>query len=360
MACGKIRHMFPGGNTSLGFFSYYNNIIGQDDADRIFIIKGGPGVGKSTFMKKIGAQLLEIGYDVEFFHCSSDNNSLDGVMIPKLGVAFMDGTAPHVMEPRNPGAVDEILNFGEFWNGEGIREHKAEILDINRDIAGIFARTYKYLNAARSIWDNSADIYSSVVKNGEINRLADELINELFAGIPTSVTAGKQRSMFASAITPNGLCNYLDSLITAQKVYCIIGGMGTGEENVLDKIRAAALAKGFYTEVYYCALKPDKPEHLIIPALDTAFTTHNAYHNSSADIYKCFDMSEYMDAAVIESHRSDLEQNREEFERLLYTAISTLNRAKTLHDRLETFYVPNICFSDIGGLLEKILSQILK
>lgn len=99
MAKGKIRHMFPGGNTPQGFFSYYDNIMPQDEASRIIIIKGGPGVGKSTFMKKIGEEMLDRGFDVEYMHCSSDNNSLDGIVIPAIKVALMDGTAPHVVVP---------------------------------------------------------------------------------------------------------------------------------------------------------------------------------------------------------------------------------------------------------------------
>lgn len=94
MSKGKIRHMFPGGNTSLGFFSYYDYILSQEEAARIIIIKGGPGVGKSTFMKKIANEMAEIGYDLEYMHCSSDNNSLDGVVIPEIKVALVDGTAP--------------------------------------------------------------------------------------------------------------------------------------------------------------------------------------------------------------------------------------------------------------------------
>jgi len=96
MPKGRIRHMFPGGNTSKGFYSFYNYIISQDEAERIFIIKGGPGVGKSTFMRKIGIEMAELGFDVEFMHCSSDNGSLDGVVIPRAGIALIDGTAPHV------------------------------------------------------------------------------------------------------------------------------------------------------------------------------------------------------------------------------------------------------------------------
>ena len=94
MANGKLRRVYPGGNTSVGFYSYYDYIL-PSDARRIMVIKGGPGVGKSTFMKKIGKEMLDRGYDVEFHHCSSDNNSIDGVVIPAAQVAMIDGTAPH-------------------------------------------------------------------------------------------------------------------------------------------------------------------------------------------------------------------------------------------------------------------------
>ncbi len=96
---GKAKRVFPGGNTSKGFFSYYDYLI-EKDANRIFVIKGGPGVGKSSMMKKIGKEMIDRGYDVEFHHCSSDNNSIDGIVIPKLKVAMVDGTAPHLIGQR--------------------------------------------------------------------------------------------------------------------------------------------------------------------------------------------------------------------------------------------------------------------
>lgn len=88
------RHLYPGGNTSVGFYSYYDHII-RPDATRIISIKGGPGVGKSTLMRKIGEEFEAKGWDVEYFHCSSDNNSLDAIRLPQVEVALLDGTAPH-------------------------------------------------------------------------------------------------------------------------------------------------------------------------------------------------------------------------------------------------------------------------
>jgi len=98
MAKNKVRNMFAGGNTSKGFFSLFSYIINWDEARRVFILKGGPGVGKSTFMKKTAVKMLEHGYDTEYFHCSSDNESLDAVAFPDIGVALIDGTAPHAVD----------------------------------------------------------------------------------------------------------------------------------------------------------------------------------------------------------------------------------------------------------------------
>jgi len=101
MTKGRIRHMFPGGNTSQGFFSYYDYILGQEEAIELYVLKAVP-VSESHIHEEIGKEMVERGYDVEFMHCSSDNNSLDGVVIPSLKIALLDGTAPHVVDPKIP------------------------------------------------------------------------------------------------------------------------------------------------------------------------------------------------------------------------------------------------------------------
>ena len=57
----KGRHFFPGGNTSKGFYSFYRYILSQDDAKRILCLKGGPGTGKSSLMKKVGDYFFSKG-----------------------------------------------------------------------------------------------------------------------------------------------------------------------------------------------------------------------------------------------------------------------------------------------------------
>ena len=56
---GKIVNYFAGGNTARGFHSLYDSNL--QGLERIYILKGGPGTGKSSLMKKIGNEWLEKG-----------------------------------------------------------------------------------------------------------------------------------------------------------------------------------------------------------------------------------------------------------------------------------------------------------
>ena len=86
---------FLGSNSYKGFWSLYDEFVNLPEIRRLYIIKGGPGCGKSTFMKTIADAVKEAGYDVERILCSADPDSLDGIYIPALHIAYVDGTAPH-------------------------------------------------------------------------------------------------------------------------------------------------------------------------------------------------------------------------------------------------------------------------
>lgn len=359
MTKGKVRHMFPGGNTSLGFYSYYSNILPQDKATRIFILKGGPGVGKSTFMKKIGNEMLDRGYDVEYMHCSSDNNSLDGVVIPSIGVALVDGTAPHVVDPKNPGAVDEIIHLGDYWNEVGIRENREDVMKDNKTIGSLFTRAYRYLRAAAAVYEDTENIYGATLDRGRINGIAHELIDGLLGERKVSEIEGRQRCLFASAITPAGLQNYLDTVLTG-RVIELSGNPGTGADIILEKVKEAAVDKGLSVECFYCALKPGKLEHLVIPEVEASITTRNKYHSIGNIPYRTINLDEYTDEETISKCSDMLRYNEDIFESLISRAVSTIKNAKEIHDRLESYYIPNMDFEAIQRRWESTMAKILK
>ena len=128
MADEKHIQYFLGANSPSGFYSLYDHLLPPERASRFYILKGGPGCGKSTLMRKVARRAEEAGETVEYTLCSGDPDSLDAILLPRLGVAIVDGTAPHVVEPKYPGAVEEYVNLGRAYQREGLQEVKGELM----------------------------------------------------------------------------------------------------------------------------------------------------------------------------------------------------------------------------------------
>ena len=92
----KDTHFFLSANAPTGFYSLFDQLVDPYTDNALYILKGGPGSGKSTFLNIIAEGLSEAGLSVEYIHCSADPNSLDAIYIPALKIACADGTAPQV------------------------------------------------------------------------------------------------------------------------------------------------------------------------------------------------------------------------------------------------------------------------
>lgn len=108
----QVTNFFLGANSGSGFQNLFSEILDVNDTFDLMILKGGPGVGKNTFMREIGRTMEAAGADVEYLWCSGDPDSLDGVVIPSIRCGVCDGTSPHVMEPRFPAASGPLCGFG--------------------------------------------------------------------------------------------------------------------------------------------------------------------------------------------------------------------------------------------------------
>ncbi|WP_066638277.1 PRK06851 family protein [Desulfolucanica intricata] len=359
---GRLKKVFPGGNTYKGFYSFYDYII-EPDANRIFVIKGGPGVGKSTFMRKIGETMLEKGYDVEFHCCSSDNGSLDGVVIPALKIAMLDGTAPHVVDPKNPGAVDEILHLGDHWDQAGLLAHKAEILACNKETGRLFTRAYSYLAGAKIFLDEVKFYYrgTGAFDVGTFDKKVLELTHEIFEGKPRQTDRPKDRHLFATAITPEGPESHLESIVGhLDKRYIIMGDDGTGKSTLVRRLMEAALMRGFDVEAYHCTLDPDLIDHLVIPGLSVAIINAVEPHEYKAKANdSVIDTMEFVSPLLNEKYLFEKNKAREMYRQCMEQAIWFLSQAKKEHDKMENYYVPYMNFKEINDRREQVMQRIL-
>ncbi len=139
---------FAASNSFDGFVSYFDKCFSSRELDKIFVIKGGPGTGKSTLMRKVSKIADDSGFTKEEIYCSSDINSLDGVIIKKgnRSVAMLDGTAPHERDAVIPGAVDVIVSLYDFFDIKGLEKSKNEIISLIDKKNSAYQKAYDQLH----------------------------------------------------------------------------------------------------------------------------------------------------------------------------------------------------------------------
>ena len=140
------EYYFVGENTGDGFTGGYGSIFDEGKLDRLYIIKGAAGTGKSTFMRTLADACEQKGHSVVRYLCGSDPDSLDSVLIDGR-VAVADGTAPHVLEMKYPGAASELIDVTNFWDKRGLMRERDSITRLSEEKSRRFDNAYKSLKA---------------------------------------------------------------------------------------------------------------------------------------------------------------------------------------------------------------------
>lgn len=138
---------FAASNTKDGFVSYFEEIFKEDECEKLYILKGGPGCGKSTFMKRLGKSAENKGLSCEYFHCSSDPESLDGIIIKEKRIAVIDGTNPHAVEPALPGVREIIIDLGQSWDTDKLFSEKDKIKALCDSKKAKYKEAYGFLHS---------------------------------------------------------------------------------------------------------------------------------------------------------------------------------------------------------------------
>ena len=87
-----VSYFFAASNGYSGFVSYFDRIFPPEEFEKIFILKGGPGTGKSRFIKDIITKIKSDDVKCEAALCSADPDSFDGVIVEKENkkIAILD------------------------------------------------------------------------------------------------------------------------------------------------------------------------------------------------------------------------------------------------------------------------------
>lgn len=321
---------FGASNSFYGFKNYFNTIFKQDEIDRLYVIKGGPGTGKSSFMKKVISELSESS-ECEAIFCSSDPSSLDGVIIKhnQNSIAFLDGTAPHATEAVIPGAWDELIDLGKNWDSKWLIGSKEKIESLTKEKAAAYETAYSYLGIAGKCDSMTQKFTTDPYICAESKKMALKFCKD-----HVSVEEPIRNLRLVSSFGKYGKYS-LDTLNTkGKKRIKLIGNHPAGELFLKDLKNALDTLEIGYT-LFPTALSPDIYESIYLPKNDVLI--------GFIDSDEVFDCDTLTAPAKLQAERFKVANNLMDF--ALNEAQRWFSIASDLHFRLEEIYSAAMDFS---------------
>ena len=354
----KIQY-FLGANSPTGFYSLYPELIQPERARTIYILKGGPGCGKSTLMRRVGARMEEEGLDTEYILCSGDPDSLDALLLPQLGVALVDGTAPHVVEPKYPGVVDRYVNMGDCYDKEGLAVRRQEIMSCMTGYKGCYQRAYRCLGASAEIFEDVRSTLLTDVLGEKLAKRAHGSLSREFKK-RKGVQSGQVKQRFLGAVTHKGAMTLFDTA-TAQcdRIYELVDSYGLAHE-LLVHILAGGAAGGYDIVACPDPMAPDRLAHLLVPELGLAFLTSTSVLPFPGSPYRRIRLDAAADREILRHSRPRLRFAKKVSAALAEEAVESLAQAKAMHDDLEALYSPFVDFQLVDQMAQSVGDEILK
>ena len=355
MEKNNVTRFFLGANSARGFFSLYDGFTSPADGDFLWVIKGGPGCGKSTLMRRVGAAAEAAGERVEYIHCSGDPASLDGVWLPERKTGYVDGTAPHVQEALYPGAAAMYLDMGQFLDDRALRGKLPELMELNRRYKALYAQAYGLLAGAAALLPKNTP--------GQLGPIALQKTEKRAAGFAARELRRRNRRgsatrRFLSALSCQGRVCFTETLAALTPRVCLLDNtLGLGHR-FLDRMAALAVERGHDLLLCSDPLEPEKPEALLLPGEKLAFFAGELPPESGLTPWRRLRLDDLADRETLAAQRGSLRERKRESALLLNRAMETLAAAKALHDELEAVYRPHVDFAGADALTQAHIQRL--
>lgn len=359
MQCKPVLDFFLGALSPSGFTGWFAEAAADPDITP-WLIKAGPGCGKSTLMRRLlerdAADCRRDGSRIERIHCSSDPDSLDGVLLSDVKALVLDATAPHTLDCKFPDAAQRLIPLYDALDHNYLVRHRDEILQLGQEHARMMQQASAHWALACAVLLRRRLLAASYLDEKKLHAFTARLAART---IPPrrGVGPGAQHIRVLSAPTPKGLVIFRSTVsqLASKTLYAIHDPYGAAASLMMTQLAAYARLNGY--DAYVCRCASDqrgKIDHLFIPALGLGFVTTNPWHPM-----------EFVGQKNIHAARFNLESPAPRQRRLLgyhkKLAFSLLEKtceaqesAKILHDALERHYVQASDFETVDRIRTRV------
>ena len=331
---------FAASNSTTGFISYYEDVFRASRIGHVWAIKGGPGTGKSRFLRDVSNVGIERGWQCEYIYCSSDPDSLDAIVLTKEGregLALLDATAPHLFEPLIPGAREDIINLGQFWNSEALLARRAEIEQLGREKSDAYRRAYRYLSGFGNMRANRDVLVAPYINKEKIALQAQKLLRD----VPDGEAYLAQPALIHS-VGMRGEVGLDTYFYEAEEIYLVADCHGAAQYLMME-LGKIATQKRLSVRISHDPVEADKIDGLFFSQSGMAIVVCPEEECDYPHHRIC--MRRFVNTASMRGVRQELRTIDRISRALRAEALDALEKVRQVHFRLEDIYSTAMDFS---------------
>ena len=345
------RAYFLGGATPNGFETPFpaeqKNCYG-------FYLKGGPGTGKSTLMKKLAAAFS--GEQISVYHCASDPRSLDAVVFEDRKLFVADATAPHEMSTPLPFVSGELVDLAAGLSAPHLAETAGAVRSLYAQNQAAHMQARKGLSGIGAMEDMIAQIGTAALMKEKLSGYAARLAKRLF-GSKTGSSGGILRRQCA-AVTPQGRLTFCPA---DYDILVLSDPCRAAAQTLLQMLAEKAAGLGKCCETTVSQTQTDRPvTHLIVPEQKLVILTEpdqaDPELRKPAAVLK---LQRFYDAELLRKQRTLVRFCAKTADALQAQTVAILADALRVHDELEACYIGALNPAYLDQVTAELIGKIL-
>ncbi len=294
-----------------------------------YYIKGGPGTGKSTLMKKLSDAFPD--ENKSFYYCSSDPKSLDAVVFEDKKFFIADATSPHEGNVKLPFVTGEIIDLASSLEQDKLRDVKDKIIYLNEQNQVCHSLVKKYLSEISVLEEKLISVGKEKIKKIALEKFVNELVtsNLKEKDCKNPTVSYKQRI----SNTPCGkLCKTDNARLVVLKDELLYAS-----RYIVSEFVKYAVSVGVSTEITKSATLDGFKDLLVfVPELNLMLCAEQNLYENNAEVTDLKDLYSNEFSEEIKTFVGFTQNGIKQAEE---NVKNTLNKALQIHDELEEFYI---------------------
>ncbi len=335
------KSLLLAGNTTNGFVNYFREYIGSSYA---IFIKGGSGVGKSTFMREVEEGAVQRGYDVEYVPCSSDINSHDMLKVYGLNITMVDATSPHVFEPSCYGIDGEIFDLGSFLDRSKLIGAGGIVKDCISRKKQSYNCLYNEMKIARLALDNIASLYFDNIDNDKYHELLSTVLKDA-----RHDESCHNRDAFIDYIEADGYHDIRRDYVEDREVVYLQSRCTDVSERMLESLSKTLDDEGVSHMRFHSILNPTSI---------SAIATKNKFYTAVQVEGRVVQVDDVIDNVKLATFIPDIIKERGCVSHSLKRAGTYFARSRQAHDNIEEIYGGAMDFNALEQAKQKFFDKL--